>query len=176
MLVWFIAIGVLGAVSIASRSADIGKLTLPLLWPDCRRPAACLPDPRYGRADHHGRRGAVCRHGALRPASNRARMDERVLPALLLCYAGQAALVLDNPVAMEQAFYLLAPSWAPWPMLILATAATVIASQSAITGAFSITAQAIQLGYLPRLLIRHTSAAERDGSSRPPSTRCFVRQ
>ena len=84
-----------------------------------------------------------------------------VLPALLLCYAGQAVLVLDNPVAMGQAFYLLAPSWALWPMLILATAATVIASQSAITGAFSITVQAIQLGYLPRLLIRHTSAAER---------------
>ena len=59
---------------------------------------------------------------------------------------------------MEQAFYLLAPGWALWPLLALATAATVIASQSAITGAFSITVQAIQLGYLPRLTIRHTSA------------------
>ena len=84
-----------------------------------------------------------------------------VLPALLLCYAGQAALVLDNPMAMGQASLPAAPGWALWPMLVLATAATVIASQSAITGAFSITAQAIQLGYLPRLLIRHTSAAER---------------
>ena len=66
-----------------------------------------------------------------------------VLPALLLCYAGQAALVLDDPAAIEQAFFLLAPGWALWPMLALATAATVIASQSAITGAFSITMQAI---------------------------------
>ena len=84
-----------------------------------------------------------------------------VLPALLLCYAGQAALVLGDPAAIEQAFFLLAPRWALWPLLALATAATVIASQSAITGAFSITQQAIQLGYLPRLTIVHTSEAER---------------
>ena len=84
-----------------------------------------------------------------------------VLPALLLCYAGQAALVLDDPAAIDQAFFLLAPRWALWPLLALATAATVIASQSAITGAFSITQQAMQLGYLPRLRIVHTSADER---------------
>jgi KUP system potassium uptake protein len=84
-----------------------------------------------------------------------------VLPALVLCYAGQAALVLGNPAAIEQAFFILAPGWALWPLLALATAATVIASQSAITGAFSVTMQAIQLGYLPRLKIIHTSEAER---------------
>jgi KUP system potassium uptake protein len=79
----------------------------------------------------------------------------------MLCYAGQAALVLGDPTAIEQAFFLLAPHWALGPLLALATAATVIASQSAITGAFSVTQQAIQLGYLPRLAIVHTSAAER---------------
>ncbi len=84
-----------------------------------------------------------------------------VLPALLLCYAGQAALVLNTPDAVDQLFYLLAPAWALWPLLALATAATVIASQSAISGAFSVTAQAIQLQYLPRLKIVHTSAASR---------------
>ena len=72
-----------------------------------------------------------------------ARLDAVVLPALLLCYAGQATLVLGDPAAIEQAFFLLAPHWALWPLLALATAATVIASQSAITGAFSITQQAI---------------------------------
>ena len=83
-----------------------------------------------------------------------------VLPGLLLCYAGQAALILTKPAAINQAFFLLAPGWGLWPLLTLATAATVIASQSAITGAFSVTAQAIQLGYLPRLKIVHTSEEE----------------
>ncbi|MBN9088728.1 MAG: KUP/HAK/KT family potassium transporter [Reyranella sp.] len=84
-----------------------------------------------------------------------------VLPALLLCYAGQAALLLQQPGAVDQLFFLLGPRWTLWPMLALATVATVIASQSAITGAFSVTQQAIQLGYLPRLKIVHTSSAER---------------
>ena len=84
-----------------------------------------------------------------------------MLPALLLCYAGQAALLLEDTTAVEQIFYLLAPRWALWPLVALATVATVIASQSAITGAFSVTQQALQLGYLPRLKVVHTSADER---------------
>src|SRR5262249_45565643 len=84
-----------------------------------------------------------------------------VLPALLLCYAGQAALLLRDPTAVEQVFFLLAPRGALWPLLAPAPVATVIASQSAITGAFSVTQQAMQLGYLPRLTIVHTSADER---------------
>jgi len=83
------------------------------------------------------------------------------MPCLMLCYAGQAALVLARPTAMDQAFFLLAPGWAIWPMLALATAATVIASQAFISAAFSITAQAVQLGFLPRITIRHTSAEAR---------------
>ncbi|MDX2155517.1 MAG: potassium transporter Kup [Hyphomicrobiaceae bacterium] len=80
-----------------------------------------------------------------------------VLPCLVLNYLGQGALVLANPTAIANPFYLLYPSWALIPMVLMATAATVIASQAVITGAFSITRQAVQLGLLPRLGIRHTS-------------------
>jgi KUP system potassium uptake protein len=80
-----------------------------------------------------------------------------VLPALMLNYFGQGALVLAHPETLEHPFYRLYPSWALIPMIVLATVATVIASQAVITGAFSFTRQAIQLGLLPRLEIRHTS-------------------
>ena len=80
-----------------------------------------------------------------------------VLPALVLNYLGQGALVLSDPKAIENPFFLLYPDWALLPMVVLATAATVIASQAVITGAYSLTRQAIQLGLLPRLEIRHTS-------------------
>jgi KUP system potassium uptake protein len=80
-----------------------------------------------------------------------------VLPALLVNYFGQGALVLADPKAIENPFFLLYPDWALLPMVLLATAATVIASQAVITGAYSISQQAIQLGLLPRLEIRHTS-------------------
>ena len=81
------------------------------------------------------------------------------LPALTLNYLGQGALVLADPKTIENPFFLLYPDWALIPMVGLATAATVIASQAVITGAYSLTRQAIQLGLLPRLEIRHTSAA-----------------
>ncbi len=84
-----------------------------------------------------------------------------VLPALLLNYFGQGALILAQPGAELSPFYKLAPTWALYPMVGLATLATVIASQALISGAFSITMQAIQLGYLPRMEIRHTSSEER---------------
>jgi KUP system potassium uptake protein len=80
-----------------------------------------------------------------------------VFPALLLNYFGQAALVLRNPAAIENPFYLLAPEWARVPLLLLATAAAIIASQAVISGAFSLTRAAIQMGYCPRLTIMHTS-------------------
>lgn len=83
-----------------------------------------------------------------------------VLPALLLNYFGQGALLLQHPEAVENPFYQMAPPWAMIPLVIIATAATVIASQALITGAFSLTMQAVQLGYLPRVSIRHTSADE----------------
>jgi KUP system potassium uptake protein len=84
-----------------------------------------------------------------------------VLPALVLNYFGQGALLLLDPAATRNPFYLLAPSWALLPLVLLATLATVIASQAVISGAFSLTQQAIQLGYIPRMLIQHTSYKER---------------
>jgi len=83
-----------------------------------------------------------------------------VFPALLINYFGQGALMLHNPRAFENPFFLAAPPWALYPLVGLAAFATVIASQAVISGAFSLTRQAVQLGYLPRLMIRHTSARE----------------
>lgn len=83
-----------------------------------------------------------------------------VLPALLINYFGQGALLLADPSTVENPFYLLAPEWGRYPLVILATMATIIASQAVISGAFSITQQAMQLGYTPRLAIQHTSDRE----------------
>ncbi|USI73961.1 potassium transporter Kup [Sphingomonas morindae] len=79
-------------------------------------------------------------------------------PCLMLNYLGQSALLLDNPAAIDSPFYRMAPDWARLPMVLLATCATIIASQAVISGAFSVTQQAVQLGFLPRLKITHTSA------------------
>jgi KUP system potassium uptake protein len=159
MLAWFIVIAVLGIVNVAGRPSVLlaanPAYAFTMVVRDPLRAFLTLgtvvltitgAEALYADMGHFGRR----------PIS-RAWLV-LVLPALLLCYAGQAALVLNDPAAIEQAFFLLAPRWALWPLLALATAATVIASQSAITGAFSVTLQAIQLGYLPRLTIVHTSA------------------
>ena len=83
-----------------------------------------------------------------------------VLPALALNYLGQGALLLSDPAAMENPFYLLAPEWLRLPLVVLATAATIIASQAMISGAFSIARQCVQLGFLPRLVVLHTSETE----------------
>lgn len=80
-----------------------------------------------------------------------------VMPALTLNYLGQGALLLENPEAVKNPFFMMAPEWALVPLVLLATLSTVIASQALITGAFSVTRQVIQLGYLPRLNIEHTS-------------------
>ncbi|HSV81747.1 MAG TPA: potassium transporter Kup, partial [Ramlibacter sp.] len=83
-----------------------------------------------------------------------------VMPALTLNYFGQGALLLASPEAVKNPFYLMAPDWARVPLVVLATAATVIASQALITGAFSVTKQVVQLGYLPRLNLEHTSVKD----------------
>jgi KUP system potassium uptake protein len=83
-----------------------------------------------------------------------------VLPALILNYFGQGALILKNPEAVQNPFFLLAPEWLLFPLIILATLAAVIASQAVITGAFSVSRQALQLGYLPRMHVEHTSESQ----------------
>ena len=83
-----------------------------------------------------------------------------VMPSLVLNYFGQGALLLNNPAAVKNPFFMMAPDWALMPLVGMATLATVIASQALITGAFSVTKQAIQMGYLPRLRIEHTSVRD----------------
>jgi KUP system potassium uptake protein len=82
------------------------------------------------------------------------------MPSLLLNYMGQGSLLLRNPDAVTNPFYKAVPGWALWPMVIIATAAAIVASQALISGAYSLTNQAIQLGYAPRLTVRHTSSTE----------------
>ena len=81
-----------------------------------------------------------------------------VMPSLVLNYFGQGAMLIENPAAISNPFYLMAPSWSLWPLLILATAAAVIASQAVISGVFSVTTQAVSLGLLPRVRVEHSSA------------------
>ena len=83
-----------------------------------------------------------------------------VLPALVLNYFGQGAYLLHDPSAATNPFYSLVPDWALYPMVVIATAAAVVASQALISGAFSLTRQAVQLGYCPRMRIVHTSSTE----------------
>src|SRR5260370_24846554 len=83
-----------------------------------------------------------------------------VFPALALNYLGQGALVLSSPGAAANPFFRMAPHWALWLFVLLATAATVIASQALISGAYSLTMQAVQMGYLPRIQVMHTSDKE----------------
>jgi KUP system potassium uptake protein len=80
-----------------------------------------------------------------------------VLPALVMNYLGQASLLMRHPAALQSPFYLLAPEWFQWPLLIIASMAAVIAAQAVISGAFSVTQQGIQLGFMPRMTIKHTS-------------------
>ncbi len=161
MVAWFLILGILGARSIALDPSILAALGP---WHALRfftaNPvlgffslgAAVLAltgaEALYADMGHFGRRPIQVAWFGL------------VLPALLLNYFGQGALLLRNPEAIANPFYLLAPDWLLYPMVTLATAATVIASQAVISGAFSITQQAIQLGFSPRMEISHTSDQE----------------
>ncbi len=158
MIVWFLTIGFLGLVEIV-RQPDIVKALNPyygvaLLLHDPGKGLLLLGavvlaftgvEALYADMGHFGRRPI--------------RVDWLcfVFPSLLLNYFGQGALVLHSPFALDNPFYRLAPDWALYPMVVLSAAATVIASQAVISGAFSMTRQAVLLGYLPRFDIRHTS-------------------
>jgi KUP system potassium uptake protein len=135
-------------------------------------------DPRYGIAllTGHGWRGIAVLGGVFLAMTGAEAMYADmghigrnpirtawygiVLPALLLNYAGQVALFLDNPTMHGNPFFLLAPSWSIYPLVGLATVATIIASQAIITGSFSLTRQAMQLGWFPGVRIRQTSSEE----------------
>ncbi len=161
MLLWFAVIALLGAVQIVKEPHVLAAF-----------------DPQYGvnfflRNGHRGFLvlGAVflavtggealyadMGHFGARPI--RIAWFVLVFPSLVVNYLGQGALLLQHPRGTEHPFFLLAPRWAQYPLVVLATVATIIASQAVISGAYSLTRQAVQLGYAPRLLIRHTSARE----------------
>ncbi|MFF3401895.1 potassium transporter Kup [Streptomyces sp. NPDC002659] len=158
MIAWFVAIGACGVVGIADHPN-----ILKALWPSYALSflfghfgtaffalaavvlAVTGAEALYADMGHFGRR-AITRGWML-----------LVFPACVLSYLGQGALILDDPDNISSPFFLLVPDWGRWPMVLLATAATVIASQAVITGAYSVASQAAKLGYLPRLRIAHTS-------------------
>ncbi|WP_405945850.1 potassium transporter Kup [Streptomyces prunicolor] len=158
MILWFVSIGACGVVGIADHPA-----ILRALWPSYALGflfghfgtaffalaavvlAVTGAEALYADMGHFGRR-AITRGWLF-----------LVFPACVLSYFGQGALILDDPANISSPFFLLVPHWGRWPMVLLATAATVIASQAVITGAYSVASQAAQLGYLPRLRIAHTS-------------------
>jgi KUP system potassium uptake protein len=161
MLVWFCVLALLGFVAL------IGNPTVLAAF-----------DPRFGFVflyDHPGLSMAVLGAVVLAITGGEALYADMghfgaepinrtwlflVLPALLLNYLGQGALLLNDPSAIAHPFYRLAPDWALFPMVGLAALATIIASQAVISGAFSVANQAVQLGYIPRIRIRHTSTDE----------------
>jgi KUP system potassium uptake protein len=163
MLVWFVAIGLLGLGGIVGAPGILSALSPhhALIYLTQVPPgigfavlgAAFLTltgaEAMYADMGHFGR------------LPIRLGWFTVVFPALALNYLGQGALLLADPRAIENPFYLLAPGWAHYPMVAFATMATVIASQSIISGAYSLTQQAIQLGFLPRMRILHTASHEK---------------
>jgi KUP system potassium uptake protein len=162
MLVWFIVIGILGIIGIAKGPAILAALSP-------------LPAIRY--LSHAGPLALVIIGGAFLavtggeafyadmghfgPLPIRVAWFAVALPTLTLNYFGQGGLLLTEPGAIENSFFQLAPAWAHYGLVALAAAATVIASQSIISGAYSLTSQAIQLGFLPRMSIVHTAGHEK---------------
>ncbi|WP_421953859.1 potassium transporter Kup [Polaromonas sp.] len=160
-LLWFVAIGVLGVVQIVGNPAILKALSpwyaLKFMFASPGTTFVILgaivlcvtgAEALYADLGHFGKRPI------------RLAWFGIVMPALTLNYFGQGALLLSNPAAVKNPFYMMMPEWALLPMVGLATAATVIASQALISGAFSATKQIVQLGYLPRLYMVHTSIKE----------------
>jgi KUP system potassium uptake protein len=161
MVIWFIVLAVLGISQIIANPSILGAVNpwyswqffiehKTAAWITLGAVVLCVTggEALYADMGHFG--GRPIRVGWF----------TLVWPALLLNYFGQGALLLANAEAVKNPFYLMTPSWALLPMVILATCATVIASQAVISGAFSLTKQAIQLGYLPRFSIQHTNENE----------------
>ncbi|MGB3810792.1 MAG: potassium transporter Kup [Parvibaculum sp.] len=161
MGVWFVTLGALGIWGIAHEPAVLAALnprpgfellisgqTHPLLLLGAVVLAITGAEALYADMGHFGR------------STIRRIWIGLVWPALILNYFGQGALLLHTPEAVENPFYLLAPEFLRIPLVLLATMAAIIASQAVISGAFSVTSQAVELGWLPRVRIRHTSARE----------------
>jgi KUP system potassium uptake protein len=163
MLVWFVAIGLLGLLGIMRAPGILAAISphYAIAYVVHAGPAIAFAvlgaaflaltgaEAMYADMGHFGRGPIQLGWFAV------------VLPALMLNYFGQGGLLLADPHAVENPFYLLAPRWAHFPMVAFATVATVIASQSIISGAYSLTQQAMQLGFLPRMRVMHTASHEK---------------
>ncbi len=162
-LVWFIALAIAGGLGMSCPIPSVLAAFNPIHGLSFLvQPRVCRPAHARRRVPRGDRLGSpLCRSRPFRQGADPHRMALR-WPCLRSpsTIFGQGALLLGNPAAIENPFFLLYPEWALIPMVGLATAATVIASQAVITGAYSITHQAVQLGLLPRLEIRHTSEAQ----------------
>lgn len=161
MLIWFVVIGLLGVAGIVRTPAILAALS-PLPAVSYLSHAGPLAFAVIGGAflAVTGGEAFYADMGHFGPLPIRVAWFGVALPALTLNYFGQGALLLSQPTALESPFYELAPQWTHISLLVLATAATVIASQSIISGAYSLTQQAIQLGFLPRLNVVHTAGGE----------------
>ncbi len=156
--VWFLVMGILGAVSIAGNPGILAALN-PLEAVSFIARNGALSFGVFGSVflAMTGTEVLYADLGHFGKSPIRKAWYVLVYPALLLNYVGQGAFLLDNPTEIDNLFFRLAPSWALYPLVILATAATIIASQAVITGAFSLARQSVQLGYWPRIQVRHTS-------------------
>ncbi|MSO77498.1 MAG: potassium transporter Kup [Alphaproteobacteria bacterium] len=169
MVVWFVTLAVLGIWNIAGNAAVLGAIDPRHAIDFFRRNewigflvlgsvvlVVTGGEALYADMGHFGR------------APIRRAWFALVLPGLVLNYFGQGALILSDPEAVRNPFYLMVPDWGLYPLVLLSTMAAVIASQAVITGAFSVTQQAIQLGFVPRLTVTHTSESERGQIYMPP--------
>jgi KUP system potassium uptake protein len=158
MALWFLSIGVLGAAEIARSPAVLAALEpIYAVRFVSRNPEVAFVAFGAVVLAVTGTEALYADMGHFGKSPIRRAWLFFVMPALLLNYFGQGALVIGDPAAIQNPFYLLAPGWARVPLLLLATAAAIIASQAVISGAFSLTRAAIQMGYCPRLTILHTS-------------------
>jgi len=163
MLVWFAVLAVLGLASIAKAPGVLAAVNpyYALAYMLDAGPALTLAVLAAVFLSVTGGEALYADMGHFGRFPIRAAWFTIVLPALVLNYLGQGALLLTDPGALRNPFYELAPDWAHYPLVLLATVATVIASQAVITGAFSLTQQAIQLGLLPRLRVIQTAGEEK---------------
>jgi KUP system potassium uptake protein len=158
MCVWFVTLGVLGAMEIVARPAVLAALN-PAYGATfiAANPVSAFLSFGAVVLAVTGTEALYADMGHFGKSPIRRAWLFFVMPTLVLNYFGQGALILNDPEAIKNPFYLLAPDWALVPLLVLATAAAIIASQAVISGAFSLTRAAIQMGYCPRLTIQHTS-------------------
>jgi KUP system potassium uptake protein len=163
MLAWFVAIGLLGLLGIMRSPGILAAISPHYAIAYVTQAGPTIAFAMLGAAflALTGAEGDVCGYGPFRPNAGTARMVRRRAARSDAQLFRQGGLLLADPRVVENPFYLLAPGWAHYPMVAFATVATVIASQSIISGAYSLTQQAIQLGFLPRMRVTHTASHEK---------------